>query len=67
MPWLTQKLGTHKPSLTTLISIEEVASGYLPKISHGWLTLSLVAPSSHNSKGPALSPFAQQLATDIFD
>jgi hypothetical protein len=59
-----------------------VASGHLPKISHGWLALSPAAPvsihlaillspplshpSPSNSKGSTPSPFAQPLAAGIF-
>lgn len=40
LPWLFQRLSTPKSSPATLGSIREVASGHLPEISHGWLTLS---------------------------
>ena len=59
-----------------------MASGHLPKISHGWLALSPAAPvsihlaillspplshpSPSNSKGSTPSPFAQPLAAGIF-
>ena len=49
MTWLPQRLGTPKPSPATPGPIEEVASGHLPKISHGWLALSPAAPASHPS------------------
>jgi hypothetical protein len=49
MPWLSQSLGIPKPSSATLGPIEKMASGHLPEISHGWLTLSPGSTMSHPS------------------
>jgi hypothetical protein len=49
MPWLTQWLGTPKPSPATLDPTREVASGHSPEFSQGWLAFSSAAPVSHPS------------------
>jgi hypothetical protein len=47
IPWLPQRLDT--PKFSPAGPTGEMASGQLPKISHGWLTLSPAAPVFHPS------------------
>ena len=47
-----QRLGSSNPLSASQVPIGEVASGHLPKISHGWLALSPAAPTSIRLPSP---------------